>query len=269
LAARLEAARAVNPLLAIVRGAQRGIEALSSVSRQLVVTDGPRSPLTNGDRQASRFETFTLPAARRAALALGGSRNDLLVAGVAAGLGRYHERMGLPCGDLRLAMPAGQHRGPGAGGNWFSITRLDVPTSNVRPATFFGVMSERLAHARREPALTFSGVLAAAVNYLPTRILVPALHSQVSSVDFVATAVPGFRRPRHIGGAVVEASFPFGPRLGRLLNVVGAGNDGRLDVGLSIDPVAIDHPDVLVACIQEALHALIRSADFSTCPRPG
>ena len=90
------------------------------------------------------------------------------------------------------------------------------------------------------------------VSRLPSAVLVPAVRSQASSVDFVATSLPGIRGVRHICGAAIEQSFPFGPRLGSLMNVTGFGVGDRLDVGVTLDTAAITEPEVLVECMQIA-----------------
>ena len=98
-------------------------------------------------------------------------------------------------------------------------------------------------------------VLASAISHLPARVLVSAMRSQASSVDFVATSLPGIRGVRHICGAAIEESFPFGPRLGSLMNITGFGVDDRLDIGIGLDPTAIAEPDVLVECMVEAFQS--------------
>ena len=253
-------ARNVDPFDAVVRALQKGLDTASSVSHQVVVAGGPLSPLPSARSASNRFEIVSVPGARGIALSLGGSRNDLLVAAAAAGLGAYQERLGFPPSELRLAMPAGRHRDGAPGGNWFAPTRVAVPTSGEHPGPLFGVVSERLARARSEPAVRVTSSIAAAVSRLPTRVLLPALVAQARSVDFVATAFPGLRGPRTLCGAPVVESYPFGPRLGCLLNVTGFGNGDRLDVGLTLDPVAIEDPDLLLECLRNAFQ--------SFAPRP-
>jgi WS/DGAT/MGAT family acyltransferase len=256
-------ARNVDPFDTVVRAVQKSLDTASSVSRQVVVAGGPLSPLPAARSAASRFEVVSVPGARAIALSLGGSRNDLLVAAAAAGLGAYQERLGLPPSELRLAMPAGRHRDGAPGGNWFAMTRVAVPTSSEHPGPLFGVVSERLARARSEPAVRVTSSIAAAVSRLPTRVLVPALVAQARSVDFVATAFPGLRGARTLCGAQVVESYPFGPRLGCLLNVTGFGNGDRLDVGLTLDPIAIEDPELLLECLSTAFQA------FAPKPEPG
>ncbi len=91
------------------------LDLASSVSRQLVITGGSLSPLLVDHSTTTRFELISVPGARAAALALGGSRNDLLVAGAASGLGLYHERLGSPCEELRLSSPTTQRHSVGGG----------------------------------------------------------------------------------------------------------------------------------------------------------
>jgi hypothetical protein len=132
---------------------------------------------------------------------------------------------------------------------------VEIPVANGHPGPLFGVVAERLARARREPALHVAEVLASAISRLPSRMLMPALRSQADSVDFVATSLPGIRGSRQICGAIIEESFPFGPRLGSLMNITGFGVDDRLDIGIGLDPTAVAEPAVLVECMVDAFES--------------
>lgn len=246
----MSAAMRIDPVDTVVRGVQRSLDVASSVSRQ-IVTGGRMSPLSPSRSLSSRFEAFSVPAARASALSLGGSRNDLLVTGAAIGLGLYHDRLGISCSEFRLASPA-RWRSSSAGAGSVVPTRVEIPVGKDHPAPMFGVVAERLSRGRREPALHVTDALATVISRLPARVVASAMRSQVSSVDFVATSLPGIRGVRHICGAAIEESFPFGPRLGSLMNITGFGVDDRLDIGLSLDPGAIADPDVLVECMTEA-----------------
>ena len=190
---RVNAARSIDPVDSAVRGVQRALDVANSVSRQLIVTDGPLSSWPASRSLLSRFDVISVEHARATALALGGSRNDLLVAATAAALGHYQEQLGHATPALRLATPAAQRHDREMGGNWFAPARLEVPTSLGRPGPQFGVVRERLAQARREPALQVASTLAATLGRMPTRILLPALRAQAESIDFAATALPGLR----------------------------------------------------------------------------
>src|SRR5262249_5737996 len=129
LQAAVNAARDPQTVTAIVRGVQEVVDLATSVSRQVVITGGSLSSVLVDYMMTTRCEVISIPGARAAALALGGSRNDLLVAGAAAGLGLYHEQLGSPCEELRLATPTSQRRGRDAVGNWFAPVRVTVPTA--------------------------------------------------------------------------------------------------------------------------------------------
>jgi hypothetical protein len=268
VAAGVSFAKTVHPLELFVRSVQWGLDMASSVSHQVVVTGGRLSPIQPSGAMTSRFEVLTIPDAREAARALGGSRNDLLVAGASAGLGLYHEKVGQRCYQLRLALPTTHHRDSGVfGGNWVAPTRLEVPTSAEYPGPHFGIVAERLAHARREPVVRIAEGVASVVGRLPMRVLSPALHAQANSVDFVATAVPGFRTDRHVGGALIEECFPFGPRLGCLANISALANGDRLDIGIAVDPNAIPDSQLLVDCLATAFQAYAPEAEVVTPER--
>ena len=227
----VNAARDVDPVDSAVRGVQRALDVANSVSRQLMVTGGPLSSRPAARSMLSRFEVISVDGARTASLALGGSRNDLLVAATAAGLGRYHEQLGQPCPELRLATPTSQRRDHEAGGNWFAPTRLEVPTSIGRPGPQFGVVVERLAQARREPALQVASTLAATIGRLPTRLLAAGAAGPGRFRRLRRHRGARLRGARHICGARIETSYPLGPRLGCPMNITAFGNDDRLDVG--------------------------------------
>jgi WS/DGAT/MGAT family acyltransferase len=239
----------------VARGVQGLADIATSASRQVVITGGSLSPLLVDRSTTTHFEVISLEGARTAALAHGGSRSDLLVTGAAAGLGLYHERHGHLCEELRLGTPTSQRRGQDAG-NWFAPARVSVPTADVDPSTHFGVVADRLTTARREPALKFAGVFASAFSRLPSQALVPLLHSQVGTVDFAATAIPGLRGSHSICGARIETSYPFGPRLGCPVNFTAFATKDRLDVGIALDPAAITEPTLFLECLAEAYSAL-------------
>jgi WS/DGAT/MGAT family acyltransferase len=252
----LTAARDPKTVNGIVHGVQEVLDVASSVSRQVVITGGSLSPLLVDHSVTTRFEVITVPGARAAALKHGGSRNDFLVAGAAAGLGLYHERLGTPCAQLRLATPTSQRRGHDVG-NWFAPARVAVPTAARTPGLHFEIVADRLTRARDEPALRFAGMLASTVSYLPAPVLIPALHAQVGTVDFAATAIPGIRGSGQICGARIETSFPFGPRLGCPVNLTAFAHRDRLDVGVALDPAAITEPAVFLECLGEAYTSLV------------
>jgi WS/DGAT/MGAT family acyltransferase len=265
----ISAARDVDPVDSFVRAIQGALGLANSVSRQLMVTGGPLSSLPAARSLLSHFELISVEGARSAALALGGSRNDLLAAAAAAGLGAYHAKLGQPVPQLRLATPTSQHRNNEAGGNWFAPARVEVPTAVGQPGPQFGIVAERLAQARKEPALQVASRVAQTLGRLPRRMLLPALHAQADSVDFAATALPGLPGQRHLCGSLIERSYPLGPRLGCPMNITAFGNDDRLDIGIAIDPSAITEPEYLVECLTRSFETYRGASRDSGSTEPG
>ncbi len=262
LTAGLNATLATDPTELLIRGVQNGLDVANSVSRQALVAGGPLATWPDARSVTSRFEAISIHGARSAALALGGSRNTLLVAAASSGLGLYFERHGQTCPELRLATPTSLRHKRDTGGNWFAPLRVEVPTTLGHSAPQFGVVGERLGRARKEPALRVTSALAMAIGRMPTRLLVPALHAQADTVDFAATTVPGSRSRQHICGAAVEQSYPFGPRLGCPINISAFGNVDRLDIGITLDPSAVTDPKSLLECLHTAF------AGFKSAPEP-
>jgi WS/DGAT/MGAT family acyltransferase len=261
------ALRNVDPYHSAVRALQGGLETASSVSRQVVVGEGSLSSLPLTRSIHNRFEVVSVPGARHIAIALGGSRHDLLVAATAAGLGAYERSLGLEATELRVAMPAlTNHGDEGSGLNWFAPIRVVLPSVADHPGPYFGVVSERLARARHEPALRVTTPIASVLSRLPNRVLVPALQTQARAVDFAATCLPGVRNASAILGSQVQEMYPFGPRLGCLMNVTGFGVGDRLDVGVTIDSAAVADPDLLLSCITDAFSKFASSIDDAEAP---
>ena len=214
------------------------------------------APLPPAHSVFSHFDVLSVPNARDAAIALGGSRNDLLVVAAAAALGLYAERLGETCANVRVGMPARQRRDGALGGNWFAPTRVEVPTAATHPGRQFSVVGERLAQARHEPALRITDAVVSAISLLPNRVLLPALQTQADAVDLAVTAIPGIRGRNELCGVTVEAIYPIGPRLGVPLNVTGFANGSALDIGISLDSSSIADPESFHDCLVEAFHRL-------------
>jgi diacylglycerol O-acyltransferase / wax synthase len=250
-------------MLASPESARRGIANLGrlagSVRRQLFVTEPSRSDLLRPRSLANRFEAFQAPLskAKAASQELGGSVNDVFVTGVAGAVGLYHERMGVPCDELRMAMPIST-RGEGEeGANAFTPSRVIVPVEPKDPIARFEIVRERLAGTRSEPAVTAAGSLAGLLTMLPTSVLVGVTRSQARTIDFATSNLRGSPDDLYLGGARIEANFPMGPRAGCGLNVTLLSYRDSLDMGINLDPAAVSDPATLLDCFDESFGALL------------
>jgi diacylglycerol O-acyltransferase / wax synthase len=235
----------------------------ASVRRQVVVTEPARSGLLRHRSLGRRFEVHQVPldAAKQAATALGGSVNDVFVTAVAGGLGRYHERMGEPCDELRMAMAVSLRTPGGDAGNSFAPSRVLVPVGPKDPVARFARIAERLAVVRQEPALGAAGSLAGLLAPLPTSLLVALTRSQARTIDFATSNLRGSPVDLYVGGSRIVASFPMGPRTGCALNVTLLSYKGSLDLGLNLDPAAVTDPAALLECLDESFSDLLGIAN--------
>jgi diacylglycerol O-acyltransferase / wax synthase len=249
--------------LASPQSAGRGIANLArlggSVRRQLLVTEPSRSDLLRGRSLANRFEAYQAPLskAKAASKVLGGSVNDVFVTGVAGALGLYHERMGVPCEELRMAMPISTRTEGEESANSFTPSRVIVPVQPKDPVARFKIVRERLADTRNEPAVTAAGSLAGLLTLLPTSVLVGVTRSQGRTIDFATSNLRGSPVDLYLAGAPIEANFPMGPRAGCGVNVTLLSYCDSLDMGLNIDPAAVSDPATLLDCFDESFGALL------------
>ena len=181
-----------------------------------MVTDPARSPLLERRSIALRFERFAVPLTRAKATGakLGGSVNDVYVTGIAGALGLYHERMGVPCDELRMAMPISTRGGDEESANSFTRRRVLVPVTPKDPAARFKLVHERLHGLRDEPAVTAAGSLAGLLTALPTSMLVALTRTQAHTIDFATSNLQGSPVDLYLGGVRIEANYPIGPARG-------------------------------------------------------
>ncbi|MGY4711395.1 wax ester/triacylglycerol synthase domain-containing protein [Mycolicibacterium sp. CBM1] len=196
----------------------------------------------------------SLPALREAAHRSGGSLNDAFVAGVAGGLRRYHEKHGVPVGELHLTMPISLRTADdGMGGNRIGLMRFDVPAGVTDPAQRISQISERTAKVRAEKSLPYTQLIAGALNLMPRWYI----GSVLRHVDFLCSDVPGVPVQVYLGGAKVRMQYAFGPTVGSAVNVTLLTYLDTCSLGIDVDTGAIpdfeEFSDCLVAGFDEVL----------------
>lgn len=240
--------------------AARSVRIARSLREQVLVTGEALSPVMTDRSLARRFEAFSVPldGLKRAATATGASINDVFVAGVAGGLGRYHERMGAPVEELRMAMPVNlRESGDGSSGNRFAPLRMVVPVQPKDAGALVGAVSERLGGARSEPALGLAESVAGFVGLLPTSLIVPVARAQTRTIDFATSNLRGSPVELFLAGARIEDNHPMGPCTGCALNVTCLSYGGDLDMGINLDVAAVTDGAGLMECLDEAFASVL------------
>ena len=114
--------------------------------------------------------------------------------------------------------------------------------------------------ARMEPANDLVEPVASILNRLPTTAVTALFGSMVKAVDFTTSNVPGAPFPVYLGGAKMEAQFPFGPLAGAALNITLLSYQNDLNIGIASDPAAVPDPDVLVRSLQAGFDEILAVA---------
>ena len=234
-----------------------------SIQRQALSTEPARSDVMRARSLTRHFETYalSLPAVQAAAHALGGSLNDLYVAGLAGALGRYHEHLGSHVTELRLAMPISTRNRGDVAANRFVPARVVVPIQPVDdPRALFAAVRSRLTDAKGEAAIGAAEGLAMLFTGLPTALLVAMTRAQTRTTDFAAANLRGSPVPLYIAGARVIASYPFGPRTATALNATVMSYCDDLHMGLNIDPAAIADVKAFISDIDASFDAFLAFA---------
>jgi hypothetical protein len=200
--------------------------------------------------------SFPLDAALAAAKRLGGSLNDWFVTGVVNGAIAYHDERNVPLTSLRTSFVVSTRSDRAIGGNSFTPARASVPAGPMAPSARFREISDRMLARRSE--VRGKGLLsglAGVANLLPTSVVTGFARSQASRQDFATSNLRGARTQLYISGARVDANYPFGPLAGTAFNITCMSYNGTLDMGLFVDPVAVDDPaglrDRIAAAFEE------------------
>jgi hypothetical protein len=188
---------------------------------------------------------------------LDGRVNDVFVTGIAGALGKYHELMGQPVSELRMAMPVSTRGQNDTSANHFVPTRVLVPTEPKDATQRFVATRESLRHLRGERALAAAESLADVISSLPTSLLVAATHTQVRTIDFATSNLRGSTIDLWIAGSLIQQNFPIGPRGGCAINFTALSYCGVMHVGINSDPASVTDPEALLECLEESFTDLL------------
>jgi diacylglycerol O-acyltransferase len=247
-----------HPVDSVRHGADMGHSAM----KQVRVTNEPLSPIWTQRSLRRSFNNLDVPltTAKKAAANLGGSVNDVFVAGAAAAAGSYHRELGVDVDALRMAMPISQRTDGSAGGNMFSLSQTEVPTGGIDPLEHFALIHDELRATRADPATSALEGVSGIVNLLPTSVLVRSAFRIASTVDFTTSNLRAAPFDCYMGGALIEANYPIGPLAGTAFNLTTMSYRGILWMGLVTDDEAIAEPKRLARCLKQSFADLFDAA---------
>ncbi len=262
-----QAAKAVGSVGSLVRHPDQipskgaDLVAVTRSAVRQVTIDGRRSPLWT-ERSLDRWFGTTrlhLDDVRSAAHELGGSVNDLFVAGAASAAAAVHEAAGTPVDELRVSIPVSTRHDRRAGGNAFAPSQALVATGPMAAAERFAAVHDALDVVKQERVLGSMQGAAAAVNLLPTAALVRTGQRMAGAVDFVCSNVKAAPFDLFISGAFIQANYPIGPIAGTAFNLTTMSYRGWMFLGLLVDPAAVADPQELLDALDEAYTDLLEA----------
>ena len=251
---------------------QRGSEltAMARSTFRQVRVGQRRSPLWT-ERSLSRWfgtTVLSLDDVRSAARHLGGSVNDLFIAGAVDAAGEIHRAAGRPVEELRVSMPVSTRHDRSAGGNAFSPTQMLAPTGPMSPQERFTALHGILSRIKEERAIGALEGAANAASILPSAAIVRTGQHLAGAVDFVCSNVRAAPFDLFIGGAFMEANYPIGPLAGTAFNLTTMSYRGWLYLGLTVDLAAVTDPDGLLEQLDRSYDALLAAGGVTERARP-
>ncbi len=201
---------------------------------------------------------LSLADAKAAGKALGGSINDVFVTGITEAATRYHAKRGVEVAELNSSFVVSTRTDDAMGGNSFTPTPVRVPGRTMAVEDRFTEIRDRMAE-RRENAGSSSSItgLAGVANLLPTSVVAQVARKAASKMDFATSNLRGAPFQLYLSGAAIESGVTMGPVAGTAFNVTAISGNGALDIGVFIDPAAVEDPADLKACLVEAFSDLL------------
>lgn len=202
----------------------------------------------------------SLEDAKAAGKALGGSVNDMFVTGAVNGALAYHAERGATVDALNISFVVSTRTDKAIGGNSFTPTRVQIPGGPMSVEERFTMISRLMADRRSgvKGEGAFSGI-AGLANLLPTSVVTRVARSQAARMDFATSNLRAAPFPLYISGARVLQNVSMGPVAGTALNITALSYNGSLDIGMFLDPIAVEEPAALRQCMEEAYAELIEA----------
>ena len=237
------------------------VETVRDLIGQVTAIDPAKSPLWT-TRSLKRYaEVLQVPflETRDLARSMGGTLNTALVTAASDAAGRYHREMGSPIDFLRASMAISTRKNSNdpSQSNAFSLTRMLVPTGEMKVKERFEAVQQATLEANGSSAAKALDALATLSASLPTGILTRVARLQSQTVDFATSNVKGTPLPVYVAGAEIINNFPLGPLGGVAFNLTLLSHVGHLDMGLNMDSGAIEQPQILFRHLQNSFDDLL------------
>ena len=264
----------------LLRGPRQALERAGELGRSLgtMVNRDSFAPRTSINARTGRHRVLSvvrvpLSDVKIIRKALGGTVNDVLLAGVGGGLNRLLTTRGEDVEDLRLRVliPVSVRSDDQSGtlGNKISAMFVSLPVYDAHPVERLDAISEQTADLKEKRQALSAGLILNVGDYAPPTLMSLAgrvMHRQ-PFVNLVVTNVPGPQQPLYLLGARLLEAFPIVPLTQNTTIVVGIlSYDGTMHFGLWADRDAAADLEVLAGGIEDAFAEMLKVAERVVSP---
>ena len=186
--------------------------------------------------------------------------NDVFLAGLVEGSVRYHADRGVEVDAFNTSFVLSTRQDSAVGGNSFTPVPVQVPGAPMPLDERIADIHERIAVKRASMSTGGGmGAMSSVANLLPTSVVTSAARAAASKIDFATSNLRGAPIPLYVSGARVLQIVTMGPVAGTACNATALSYENGFDIGLFIDPEAIDAPadfrDAIAAAFADILAA--------------
>jgi diacylglycerol O-acyltransferase / wax synthase len=276
--AMVERATSPREIVRGVRAMLRGPRRMAAQLRDGIAVTGkfvggglsaPRTPLNVeiGPHRRFAWMNADLDEFKRIKNELGGSVNDVVLAVVTEGLGRYLRARGFDTEDLELramvpvSVRADEERG--ALGNRVAAIMAPLPVWCEDPAECLQMISETMGDLKQSRQAVGAEILTSLTDFAPPTIASQAarLQSAQRFFNLVVTNIPGPQFPLYVLGRQMLALFPMVPLAQRQSVCVGIMSyNGQINFGLIGDYDAMADLESLALDLEASFQDLSAAA---------
>lgn len=186
--------------------------------------------------------------------------NDLFLAGLTEGAVRYHTDRDVVVDAFNTSFVLSTRTDSAVGGNSFTPVPVQVPGEPMDLEQRIADISARLTEKREN----FSsgggmGALSGIANLLPTSMVTSVARTQAGKIDFATSNLRGAPFPLFVSGARVLGVITMGPVAGTACNATAMSYENNFDIGMFIDPIAVDAPGDFRDEVDAAFADILRS----------
>ncbi|TFH15828.1 MAG: DUF1298 domain-containing protein [Acidimicrobiales bacterium] len=203
------------------------------------------SPLWKERSRHRHLEHVSVPLddLKAAAKRRGVTINDVFLAAMTDGAIRYHADRGVEVDAFNTSFVLSTRHDSAIGGNSFTPVPVQVPGVPMALDERIADIHDRLA-AKRESMSTGGGMgaMSGIANLLPTSVVTSAARAAAAKIDFATSNLRGAPFALYVSGARVLRIISMGPVAGTACNATALSYENSFDIGLFIDPTAVDSP---------------------------